>query len=213
MATHPSSQPPSTGVSAQASQGAAWRNAPAYRSPGAVALFAITAVAGAALDLLTKHLVFSALGNSPDRTATALPGVFQFSLTTNPGIVFGIQVPPAAVLLATLAAAAAVVYLFASSPRRAWPLHLGLGMVIGGAAGNAYDRMFSCVSFPGEAGSRLCQVRDFIEFVPRTNTFSWPVFNVADVLLVVGVGLIMLFMFTRRPATQPAESAKPRPGR
>jgi signal peptidase II len=178
-----------------------------------VALFAVTAVAGAALDLLTKHLVFSALGNAPERTAKALPGVFQFALTTNPGIVFGIQVPPAAVLLATLAAAAAVVYLFASSPRRAWPLHLGLGMVIGGAAGNAYDRMFSSVSFPGEAHRHLCEVRDFIEFIPRTKTFSWPVFNVADVLLVAGVGLILLFMLTRRPAAQPGESAKPRRGR
>ena len=58
------------------------------------------------------------------------------------------------------------------------------------AKGNAYDRLFSQVTFPGDMSTRVGQVRDFIDV--RINWFRWPTFNVADILLVVGVGLILL---------------------
>lgn len=176
---------------AKPAQDAAGR--PAYTSRAAIVLFAATAIIGTAADLLTKHWVFSSMP-AGGRGEAVVPGLFRFSLTTNPGIVFGILLPPLAVLGATLCAAFAVIYLFATSPRRAWSLHLALGMVIGGAAGNAYDRLFSAVQFVGENKPRVGQVRDFIEFIPRLQNFSWPVFNVADILLVAGVGLIMLYM-------------------
>jgi len=52
-----------------------------------------------------------------------------------------------------------------------------LGLVAGGAVGNLIDR----VRFNG--------VRDFLHW---NYLFDWPVFNVADVFLVVGAGLILL---------------------
>lgn len=55
---------------------------------------------------------------------------------------------------------------------------LGLGLIIGGALGNACDRM--AYGF----------VADFYHF--HLQSFSWYVFNLADVAICVGVGLLLL---------------------
>lgn len=52
-------------------------------------------------------------------------------------------------------------------------------MIISGAIGNLIDRI------------SLGYVRDFLYFI----LIDFPIFNVADVLVVVGVGLLMLTMF------------------
>ena len=167
----------------------AWR----FRLP--VVLFALTALAGTAADLLSKHWVFAALDYRRDHHIEVVPGLLRFSLSTNPGIVFGIDVlPPWAVLAATLLAVAAVAGLFATSSRKALTLHIGLGMILGGALGNVYDRLFSRVHFCGESGAHLHEVRDFIDVY----AINYPIFNVADMLLVVGVGVVILHTLFHR---------------
>jgi signal peptidase II len=150
--------------------------------------------AGAAADLVSKAVVFERLAESAHRSCTVVPRVLRFTLSTNPGIVFGLPVPGWLVLVATLAAAVTVVALFATSSRRRWGLHLALAMVLAGSLGNAYDRLFSRVHFAGEPLPRTHQVRDFIDF----HVINYPVFNVADVLLVVGVLLILLQLHRQR---------------
>jgi signal peptidase II len=54
---------------------------------------------------------------------------------------------------------------------------LGLGLIVGGALGNLYDRL--AYGF----------VTDFYHF--HLGTFSWYVFNLADVAIVLGVGLLI----------------------
>jgi signal peptidase II len=54
---------------------------------------------------------------------------------------------------------------------------LGLGLVVGGALGNAYDRL--AYGF----------VADFYHF--HIGSFSWYVFNLADVGIVAGVALLI----------------------
>lgn len=54
----------------------------------------------------------------------------------------------------------------------------GIGMIIGGAVGNAIDRIVHGAVF------------DFAHF--HVGDFSWYVFNVADTAIVVGVGLMLL---------------------
>jgi signal peptidase II len=151
---------------------------------------------GASADLLSKHFVFAALLGREGHRATVIPGVLRLTLSTNPGIVFGIRLPGPLVPIATLAMVAVVILLFASSSRRFWGLHLGLGMVLGGALGNAYDRLLASVRFPDEPLARTHQVRDFIDVY----VIGYPVFNVADILLVIGVGLIILHMLRGRRA-------------
>jgi signal peptidase II len=57
-------------------------------------------------------------------------------------------------------------------------LHWALALVAGGAVGNLVDRIYYGV------------VTDFILW--RYQTHEWPVFNVADIVLVVGVGLMFI---------------------
>ncbi len=85
----------------------------------------------------------------------------------------------AVALLATLALG---VWLWRSEK---WPLALGLGMIIGGALGNAYDRW------------AYGAVADFFYF--HLGSFSWYVFNVADVAIVAGVGLLLYDSFLAKP--------------
>lgn len=65
----------------------------------------------------------------------------------------------------------------------------GIGMIIGGAIGNAIDRIFHGAVF------------DFAHF--HVGEFSWYVFNIADAAIVVGVGLMLLGQL--RPASPAPE--------
>ncbi len=59
---------------------------------------------------------------------------------------------------------------------------LGLGLIIGGAIGNGIDRV------------AYGAVADFFHF--HVGSFSWYVFNLADVGIVAGVGLLLYESFT-----------------
>lgn len=171
--------------------------APAWRSPRAVAIFLAIAAAGTAVDLWTKHVAFDRLLGREGWTATVVDGLLRLTLSTNPGIVFGYRLPGWVVLAATLAAMAAVVALFAASERRFRGLQAGLAMVLGGAAGNLYDRLFVRGALPGRQPAAGC-VRDFIDVTIPVIDYHWPVFNVADVLLVVGLAAILLHTLRHR---------------
>jgi signal peptidase II len=80
-------------------------------------------------------------------------------------------------LVSLLVAVALGIFVTLWPNRPNWPLTVALGLVAGGAVGNLIDR----VRFNG--------VRDFLHW---NYLFDWPVFNVADVFLVVGAGLILL---------------------
>ena len=63
-------------------------------------------------------------------------------------------------------------------------IQISLGMIIGGALGNVVDRI------------RFGAVYDFLDF--HYQTWHWPAFNVADICIVVGVGLYLLNMYIAR---------------
>lgn len=190
----------------------------ALRHWPAVLLFVLLTVAGAAADLWSKHAVFESLLADPafrrdveietarrdsPPPATILrrvhfrrrvfPG-FQLSLSTNPGVVFGLPMPPYAVAIATLLTIALVCWFFACSEAAARSVHAGLAMILAGAIGNFYDRMFAAVYVPGIETPITGQVRDFLDFSDiEVLGLNWPyIFNVADVWLVIGVGLLIL---------------------
>ena len=117
-----------------------------------------------------------------DGTVEILGSALLLRLVRNEGVAFGLittLVLPLSVL------AAVVLLLFAKS---AWGRvagstagALGLVMVIAGAVGNLADRL------------RLGYVVDYIDLR------WWPVFNLADVWLVVGCCLIVISQLRRRP--------------
>ena len=194
----------------------------AWRSAAAVVLFlAVTAISLAA-DLWSKQAVFSSLladPNVPIRTRAILlargQGVqprdvpktldlrrkvgagLRFSLSTNPGVVFGLPMPPALVALATVVTILLVGWFFAVSPAAARWSHGALGLILAGALGNFYDRMIATVAVPGLAEPITLQVRDFLDFSEvHVLGLNYPyIFNVADVWLVIGVGILLLHWF------------------
>ena len=64
-------------------------------------------------------------------------------------------------------------------------LCVALGLILSGTLGNLYDR----VVFSG--------VRDFLHWF---RWYDWPVFNIADICLVFGAGMLLLEAFFRKPA-------------
>lgn len=101
-------------------------------------------------------------------------GPLELTLAHNSGVAFGLAGGAGAgLVLVTLAALAAVAYLFARNPTRPW-MWVAVGLVAGGALGNLVDRI------------RAGHVTDFI------HVGSWPDFNLADVSISAGVILLVL---------------------
>ncbi len=113
-----------------------------------------------------------------------LPGFLQLTLTANPGAAFslGSHNGQAMGILATALTICLLVWIGKSVFSKA-PLpvvqQVGMGCLLGGAVGNLVDRYTQG------------KVTDFLEFV----FVSFPVFNMADVLIDVGIGLIAIAMF------------------
>lgn len=119
-------------------------------------------------------------------------GFFNLVLVWNQGVSFGMlgglgaAAPWLLILLALGVALALAVWL---RHERRLPTALALGLVIGGAIGNAIDR------------ARFGAVVDFLDF--HLAGYHWPAFNVADSAIVVGAGLLVLDgLRAARPATK-----------
>ena len=120
----------------------------------------------------------------------ALGGVVEWQLAMNDGVAFSAF--RGKTLALSLLAMAALVMLGGMAARTAPEQRMrrvALAMIAGGALGNLVDRL------------RDGAVVDFVRL--RAGEHVWPIFNVADVALVAGVGLLALetALARRRPAT------------
>jgi signal peptidase II len=141
--------------------------------------FFVAAFLIVALDQVTKHLAVSRLDDG--HVVDVIDGILTFRLTYNPGGAFGLgQDQPWFFLIASMVIAVAVIVLARRVDDPRWVLPLGL--VLGGGVGNLIDRVFRS---PGG------RVVDFIDLQ------VWPLFNVADSAIVVGV--MLLFWLSFRP--------------
>jgi signal peptidase II len=150
-----------------------------------------------AADRITKWLASTriVLGNN----LILIPHVFAISHVENPGAAFSLfndSSSPARVrwmLLAfSLVAAVAVLVALLKLGRRITATTVGLALILGGAVGNAYDRI------------RFGYVIDFLEV--HIIHYHWPDFNVADSAIVVG-GMLLFwdaFYSGREPGSSPA---------
>lgn len=118
---------------------------------------------------------------------------WDWRLSFNPGSAFGLfhSQAGARVFLSVVGvlAVGAMLWMVRKASDRQRALLWALGLVAGGAVGNLIDRIYFGV------------VTDFVLW--RYHSSEWPVFNVADVALVVGVGL-MFFDGGREPKSKPA---------
>jgi signal peptidase II len=141
----------------------------------AVALVAAAAVV-IALDQLTKQLAVSGLDDGP----IDVVGSLRLALTFNDSAAFSLgggRTTWIAVLGCVIAVVVLVVGLRSTSRVQA----IGYGVLFGGAVGNLVDRAFRAGG--GVLGGHVV---DFVDLG------WWPVFNLADSALWVGIGLLVL---------------------
>jgi len=139
----------------------------------AIALIAIV------VDQYTKLLVRkNMVAGETIMVHPALRNIFDLTYTTNTGVAFGMfkEIGPVVSVLAILVVAIIIYYNNQLSERDVW-LRVALGMQMGGAIGNnLIDRLF------------LGSVVDFLHI------HYWPIFNVADSCITVGVVIIVVLM-------------------
>ncbi|MBE6128543.1 MAG: signal peptidase II [Erysipelotrichaceae bacterium] len=126
-----------------------------------------------AADLLSKHIVqvTESLHN-----VVLIDGFFHITYAQNTGMAWSMlsgQIPFLS-LVSAVAIGAMLYYLYVKKPDRL--SRFALALMIGGAAGNLFDRMY------------FGYVRDFLDFY--IFGYDFPIFNIADSALCIGVFLL-----------------------
>jgi signal peptidase II len=177
-----------------------------------------------AAKLFVKGGSFPALGISfsgvPYGSSRPLLGNFlRLTYIENPGMAFGIDIGGKLFfsLFSIIASAAIVAYLY-HARKESLGFRISLAMILGGALGNLIDRVFYGVIF-GDAPLFYGKVVDFLDMnFFDINIFGyqltrWPVFNIADASVTVGVLLLLFFHrsagATERTAVSPPYGAGP----
>ena len=150
------------------------------RSPATrTALVLCTALVVLALDQLTKATVRQFLLSSGTYSTPLIGEWVKLTYVENRGAAFGLlQNQSAFFILVGVIVVAGILVGQRFVPTHQTALAVCLGMQLGGATGNMIDRM------------RFGHVFDFVDL-----TF-WPVFNVADSAIVVGVAILAYHLFT-----------------
>jgi signal peptidase II len=116
------------------------------------------------------------------RAVPVIDGFWEWRLSMNPGSAFGLfssqEGARIGLSIVGIVAVFGMLWMLRKARSDQRILHWALALVTGGAVGNLIDRIYFGV------------VTDFILW--RYQTHEWPVFNVADIVLVVGVGLMFI---------------------
>ena len=137
--------------------------------------YIIFIVIGLILDRITKIYAINNLIEKPYNGT-----LLNFTYLENRGAAFGIlQDSRLFFIILTLAIVAVLVYYFIKNyKKKPIILNIALAMIISGAIGNFYDRLFQGY------------VVDFIEFA----FIKFPVFNIADIFVTIGSLLMIIYL-------------------
>jgi signal peptidase II len=208
------------------------RTTPRAGSPAVYFLLALLVIA---LDQLSKYLVHSSQTLMSGGEIMLIGNWLKLHYTTNPGMAFGVELPPpyGKLLLTAFRLAAVsglsyyIVYLWRH--RAANGFIACMGLILGGAVGNLIDSIFYGVIYQNApVGSPspwfFGQVIDMIYadiyegFLPAAwplvggkYVSLWPIFNVADSSIFIGVALILLFQGRFFKQDEEARDEAPRP--
>ncbi len=139
-------------------------------------LFWLILILGLLLDQATKYLASAKLVFG--QPVELIPGIFQFNLVYNTGAAFSILKGHTflfAIMAMVVLLILIIIYYFTPKEQRLW--RIALSLTAAGILGNMVDRL------------RLGYVVDFFDCI------IWPIFNVADTLLVVGAALLIIVSF------------------
>jgi signal peptidase II len=165
-------------------------------------------IKGGTIPLLNLHVKGMNLGGS----INVIGDFFKLTFVENPGIAFGIEVDGVSKLLLslfTLLASIGVFYYLWKSKEEKLIIRLALALILGGAVGNLIDRTFYGL-FYGYAPLFYGKVvdffnMDFFDFTIFGRTYDrFPIFNIADSSVTIGV--VMLLIFHRTPSEETKEA-------
>lgn len=148
-------------------------------------LFWLAAFIGLLLDRLTKEWVMQNF--SLTESWPLLPGIFHFTYVTNTGAAFSLFQGGSWLLrwLSLFVSLGLMGLAWFGPAMNRWE-QLGFGFILGGAMGNGIDR------FVSERG-----VVDFLDF----RLINFPVFNLADVFINVGIICWLIGSFWQAPTS------------
>jgi signal peptidase II len=151
--------------------------------------FWIAVLTALGLDQYTKHIVATTF--EPGESRIFIPHLLYWTYVQNTHGAFGLF-GSSAILLVVMALAVLTVFYFAfrEAAARSVMVQIAFGAIVGGAIGNIVDRF------------HYHFVVDFIDLR------WWPVFNVADSCITVGVALLILTSM-RHNEQEPAKPAAP----
>ncbi len=203
----------------------------AWRSPRAWFWLAIVTAVALIVDLWSKWLAFKHIAPfpavinktevlstdylskliPPHDSLVVVPGLLEFTLVLNPGAVFGMGAGKRAFFIFfTGFALLFALYMFAAMTTVSQRFsQAAIGLLLAGGLGNLYDRIvFACV-------------RDFLHPLPG---LTWPVWaparwagqevwpyvsNIADLWLILGIGVLIIRSLRPPPVPVPAPSVNP----
>lgn len=140
-------------------------------------------IAGLGLDLWTKHAIFQWLGGDHNNVYPVIDGFFNIVNRVNNGAAFSIASGQRVILVSvSIVALVLVTGIFLFGHLRHKTMIVAFALFTAGIMGNLYDRAFND-GF----------VRDFLDFY--VGSHHWPAFNVADSMLCIAVGLMIICNF------------------
>lgn len=149
---------------------------------------------GVFLDQISKYLIV--LNLDLYESANIIPGVFNFTYIRNEGAAFGSMSDSRwlFMVMSVVMIVGILVFMFWKKPKSKLLLS-ALTLIVAGGIGNMIDRI------------RLGYVIDFLDFCAFPNLWKWT-FNVADSFVVIGAGIIILWLILDAIREYKAEKAK-----
>ena len=161
------------------------------------------------IDQITKYMIKTSM--SLHQSFSVIGDFFRITYVENTGMAFGISIGDNILftVFAAVASIAILIYFFYIKGEHLFA-RLAMIIIFGGALGNLTDRIIrgSVVDFLD------CEFFDiylpqfdflFVHF-PGYSMTRWPVFNVADIAVSVGMIMLMIFIiFDKEPETQTEE--------
>lgn len=149
---------------------------------------ALVATLSFAIDQVTKTWLLDTLGTEPGQRIVPILGDWmRFIYVQNTGVAFGMfQNGSQFFILTSLIICIGAIYAYAYQlPNHSRWIQLSLGLIIGGALGNVIDRIL------------YGHVVDFVSIG------SFPVFNVADSCICVGVAIMAIYLLINDQPPEP----------
>lgn len=143
-------------------------------------LIAVMGLLILALDLFTKQLTESILNLG--ESITVIPGFFEIEYARNTGAAWSLLGNMNSRPFFLILSLSVSIYIFLKFIKEDNTLLLfAFSLVLAGNMGNFYDRL------------KLHYVRDMLSF--NLFGYPYPIFNVADISLVIGFGLLMIYIY------------------